>query len=43
MRLVIGGLMDGQTQVDIASDAGTDRFQVARMIKVLQRHFGQAA
>jgi DNA-directed RNA polymerase specialized sigma24 family protein len=35
MRLLISGLMDGKTQIEIADDLATDRFKVARMIKSL--------
>lgn len=42
MRVVIGGLMDGKTQVDIASGMNMDRFKVSRMIKTL-REFAVAA
>jgi hypothetical protein len=37
LRVIIGGLMDGQTKIDIASDLNLDRFKVARMIKTLQQ------
>jgi RNA polymerase sigma-70 factor, ECF subfamily len=43
MRLIIGSLMDGKAHVDIASDAGIDRFKVARMIKRLQSQYPDAA
>lgn len=42
MRLVIGGLIDGKTQVEIASGMSMDRFKVSRMIKTL-REFAVAA
>jgi hypothetical protein len=42
MRLIIGGLMDGQAQADIAAEMNIDRFKVARMIKTL-RQFVEAA
>ena len=37
LRVIIGGLMDGQAQVDIASEMKIDRFKVARMIKTLRQ------
>jgi hypothetical protein len=43
MRLMIGGLIEGKTQVDIASELKIDRFTVARMIKTLQHQFENAA
>jgi RNA polymerase sigma-70 factor, ECF subfamily len=43
MRVIIGGLMDGKAQVDIASEMNIDRFKVARMIKSLQSQFARAA
>jgi hypothetical protein len=33
MRVMIGGLMDGKPQVDIALEMKLDRFKVARMIE----------
>ena len=42
LRMIIGGLMDGESQGDIASEMKIDRFKVARMIKML-RHFAVAA
>lgn len=39
MRLIIGGLMDGKKQGEIAADIGMNRFQVARMVAGLQRQF----
>jgi DNA-directed RNA polymerase specialized sigma24 family protein len=42
LRIVIGGLMDGEAQADIAAEMGIDRFKVARMIKTL-RQFATAA
>jgi len=36
MRLIIGGLMDGKTQVEIASETSIDRFKVARIMTQLQ-------
>ncbi|WP_407147851.1 sigma factor [Bradyrhizobium sp. ORS 86] len=35
LRLLICGLMDGKTQIEIADELATDRFKVARMIKSL--------
>ncbi len=43
MRLIIGGLMEGKTQSEIASGIGMDRFRVARMITGLQRQFAAVA
>jgi RNA polymerase sigma-70 factor, ECF subfamily len=43
MRLIIGGLADGQKQVDIVSETKIDRFKVARIIKAMQREFMNAA
>jgi RNA polymerase sigma-70 factor, ECF subfamily len=43
VRVIIGGLMDGAAQVDIASELAIDRFKVARMLKTLQQHFAKAA
>ena len=37
MRVIIGGLTDGKSKVDMASDAKTDRFMVARINKAWQR------
>jgi DNA-directed RNA polymerase specialized sigma24 family protein len=37
LRMIIGGLMDGQNQVDIASEMKIDRFKVARMTKMLRQ------
>jgi RNA polymerase sigma-70 factor (ECF subfamily) len=42
MRVAIDGLMEGKTQVVIASEMRVDRFKVARMIKTL-RQFACAA
>lgn len=42
MRMVIGGLMEGKAQVDIASKMNIDRFKVGRLIKSL-RQFANAA
>lgn len=36
LRLVMGGLMDGQTQVDIAAEMKIDRFKVMRMVNMLR-------
>jgi DNA-directed RNA polymerase specialized sigma24 family protein len=36
LRLIMGGLMDGQTQVDIAAEMKIDRFKVMRMVKMLR-------
>jgi hypothetical protein len=43
MRLIIGGLMDGKKQGEIATETGMNRFQVARMVAGLQRQFAPAA
>jgi hypothetical protein len=43
MRLIIGGLLDGEKLVDIAAAMKVDRFKVARMIGGLQRQWGTAA
>jgi hypothetical protein len=43
LRLVIGGLVDGKSQIDIASEMRTNRFKVARMIKLLKSQFVRAA
>jgi RNA polymerase sigma-70 factor, ECF subfamily len=43
VRLIIGGLMDGSSQLEIAAELRTDRFKVARMIKSLERQFASAA
>jgi DNA-directed RNA polymerase specialized sigma24 family protein len=43
LRLVIGGLMDGSSQIEIAAEMRTDRFKVARMIKALERQFASVA
>jgi len=43
VRLIIGGLMDGKSQIDIASEMKIDRFKVARVIKALKRQFASAA
>lgn len=42
LRLIIGGLMDGKAQIEIASEMNMDRFKVARMVKSL-REFANAA
>jgi hypothetical protein len=36
LRLIIGGLVDGQSQVDIAAEMKIDRFKVRRMVKRLR-------
>lgn len=43
VRLVIGGLMNGNSQIEIAAETRTDRFKVARIIKLLEREFAIAA
>jgi RNA polymerase sigma-70 factor (ECF subfamily) len=43
LRMIIGGLMDGSSQMEIAAAMRTDRFKVARMIKSLEREFASAA
>jgi RNA polymerase sigma-70 factor, ECF subfamily len=43
LRLIIGGLMDGSGQIEIAAEIRTDRFKVARMIKSLERQYASAA
>lgn len=35
LRMIIGGLMDGSSQIEIAAEMRTDRFKVARRIKSL--------
>lgn len=42
LRMIIGGLMDGQTQVDIAAEMKIDKFKVTRLVKML-RQFADAA
>jgi RNA polymerase sigma-70 factor (ECF subfamily) len=42
LRAVIGGLLDGKSQLDIASELAVDRFKVARMMNTL-RQFANAA
>ncbi|MGE0677735.1 sigma factor [Pseudolabrys sp.] len=42
VRVIIGGLMDGKAQIDIASEMNMDRFKVARMVTTL-RQFADAA
>lgn len=42
MRVIIGGLMDGKAQIDVATEMKIDRFKVARMVKIL-REFAHAA
>jgi DNA-directed RNA polymerase specialized sigma24 family protein len=37
LRLIMGGLADGQTQVDIAAEMKIDRFKVMRMVKALRQ------
>jgi DNA-binding transcriptional regulator LsrR (DeoR family) len=34
--VVLGGLLEGKAQADIASAMNLDRFKVARMIKTVQ-------
>lgn len=43
MRLLIGGLMDGKAQVEVASKLKIDRFKVARLFKTLHSQFVNAA
>jgi RNA polymerase sigma-70 factor, ECF subfamily len=43
MKLILGGLLEGKTQNEIATEAGMDRFRVIRMIAGLQRQFAAAA
>jgi RNA polymerase sigma-70 factor (ECF subfamily) len=43
VRLIIGGLIDGKSQIDMASEMKSDRFKVARMIKVLEGQFASVA
>jgi RNA polymerase sigma-70 factor (ECF subfamily) len=43
VRLIIGGLIDGKTQVEIAAEADVDRFKVTRTIKLLRRQLSDAA
>ena len=42
LRLVIGGLVDGESQIDIAAEMGIDRTKVVRMIRSLKRLAGAA-
>jgi hypothetical protein len=37
VRVIIGGLMEGKGQTDIASEIMIDRFKVARLIKTLRK------
>jgi hypothetical protein len=43
MRSVIRALMDGKSQVNLASEMKSDRYKVARMIKIWQHQFVIAA
>jgi RNA polymerase sigma-70 factor (ECF subfamily) len=43
MKLILGGLVEGKTQNEIAAETGMDRFRVIRMIAGLQRQFAVAA
>ncbi len=43
MRLIVGGLMDGKTQLEIGGELKMDRFRVARRIAGLQRQFAAVA
>jgi len=43
MCAIIGGLMDGKSKVEFASDMNVDGFMVARMIKTLQAQLRIAA
>jgi RNA polymerase sigma-70 factor (ECF subfamily) len=43
MKLILGGLVEGKTQNEIATDTGMDRFRVIRMITGFQRQFSAAA
>ena len=43
MRILIGGLVDGKSQNEMASELKSDRFEVARMFKSLQNQFAHAA
>lgn len=43
MRLIIGGLLHGKTQVEIAAETKMDRFRVGRMICGLQRQVAAVA
>jgi RNA polymerase sigma-70 factor (ECF subfamily) len=42
LRVILGGLLEGKAQVDIAAEMNLDRFKVARMIKTLHE-FAAAA
>jgi hypothetical protein len=42
MRVIIGGLMNDKSKVELASEMHIDRFMVARMIKTL-RHLTPTA
>ncbi len=43
MRVVLGGMIEGRTQNEIAANMGVDRFRVVRMIAGLQRDLDVAA
>jgi RNA polymerase sigma-70 factor (ECF subfamily) len=43
LRLIIAGLMNGNSHIEIAAEMRTDRFKVARMIKSWEREFAVAA
>jgi RNA polymerase sigma-70 factor (ECF subfamily) len=43
MKVLVGGLMDGKAQADIAAELEIDRFRVARMIRALRHQFANAA
>jgi RNA polymerase sigma-70 factor (ECF subfamily) len=43
LRVILGGLMEGRTQLEIATEMKTDRFKVARMIKTLVNELVSAA
>jgi hypothetical protein len=43
VRVIIGGLVEGKAQVDIASEMNLDRFKVGRMIKTMQHRVADAA
>lgn len=43
MKLILGGLLEGKKQSEIAAQVGMDRFRVIRMIAGLQRQFATAA
>lgn len=43
MKVILGGMIEGRTQNEVAADTGMDRFRVIRMIAGLRRQFSEAA